>query len=119
LLLKCIGEAAAFDSWEFGARLRRTPLPCSCTAANVLANKCFLSTEMSAGTLVLLAFLCANRLRAGSRRRAACIMHLSSSAVQVSAIQRSTALLVMLACKRRVGVAAENVRALGAASCRA
>ncbi len=31
LLLKCIGEAAAFDSWELGARLCRTPLPCSCT----------------------------------------------------------------------------------------
>ena len=28
LLLKCVGEAVAFNSWELGARLRGTPLPC-------------------------------------------------------------------------------------------
>jgi hypothetical protein len=30
LLQLCASTAARFDSWELGARLRRSPLPCSC-----------------------------------------------------------------------------------------
>ncbi len=31
VLQLCASKAAALRSWELGARLRRTPLPCSCT----------------------------------------------------------------------------------------